>query len=257
MLKKLIKYDLIYSKNSFFALGITLVCATLVISFGFDFLSNFGIFAIGFVLLASISVTGVVVASVVLLYQNFAKSLFSDHGYLMFTLPVKRETLLITKGATSLIWLNFMCAITATMLFIIELAQSIRFDRSMNLGDTFLIELTYAFVHANVIGFMFIGIFFAMITLSKSYFAGRKVHWVLSIIAGFIYLTLWGQTLDWLFDSFGFGTVGFGAGQRVSAWSGATWYAVEYDFLLIGSALLYGIMAYIATLYMLKNMELR
>ena len=259
MLAKLLKYDFMYSKNGFFAMAVALIGGSVVFGIGLDVLMNMGIFSLTLFLLATVFMTGVSVACLVLVYQNFAKSLFSDHGYLMFTLPVKRETLLLTKLITSQFWLNFMVVVYLAMYAIMIFFENIRnphsFPTSM-FGSPDMTELVLMFTYLNIIGFMLICMFFAMISLSKSYVKGRKVHWVLSIVAGIVYFITWIQTVDWFFDNVApFGEFGMRFGRVDGHWG--YWYRAEYDFFLLGSAIAFGLLAYFATLHMLKRTELR
>ncbi|MBP9988522.1 MAG: hypothetical protein KBT46_03400 [Ruminococcus sp.] len=64
--------------------------------------------ALGIMVLILISSCNIFFTAVIMIF-NFQKSLYSDQGYLSFTLPVKGQTLLASKVITSVVW--FVAAI--------------------------------------------------------------------------------------------------------------------------------------------------
>jgi hypothetical protein len=57
--------------------------------------------------------------TVIFIVYHFYKSLYSDRGYLTFTLPVKTTTLLISKTLTALIWGLINAIVTGGCIFLI------------------------------------------------------------------------------------------------------------------------------------------
>ena len=59
------------------------------------------------------------VLTIVLVYVRFYKNLYTDEGYLTFTLPVTRKQLLLSKTVNALIWYNlhFILVIASLILF--------------------------------------------------------------------------------------------------------------------------------------------
>lgn len=92
--------------------------ATEIDKYGF-----FSVFALLFFIFSVIAVIGSFIVTMILVFIRFYKNFYSDEGYLTFTLPVDRKTLLRSKTLNALIWLGFevvlivMC-ILAYMLFI-------------------------------------------------------------------------------------------------------------------------------------------
>ena len=55
------------------------------------------------------------VGIMILIYMHFYKKLFTDEGYLTFTLPVKRSSILLSKTVNAMIW----AAISITLTFVL------------------------------------------------------------------------------------------------------------------------------------------
>ena len=117
MLAKCLKYDL-KSVFRFWWIGAAVVLGTAcsssamfrLISVGFEddffvaMLMMLSMLAWGF------SLAGFVILSELLVYFRYYRNFFTDEGYLTFTLPVSRKTLLLSKAATA------FSAFTATFL---------------------------------------------------------------------------------------------------------------------------------------------
>ena len=281
MLLKLIKYDLIYSKNNFFALGAALIAAAFVFQFSMTTLRNIALANISASLLLGAVNISVVVLGIIFIHQNYAKNLFSGHGYLMFTLPVKPYLLLVTKMITSLIWLNFMIVVgfvgSMIIVFGIALRDITGYMFPREIGPEVVEAISYlgalvawAFTHVNVFGFFLVSIFFAIITLSHSYIKNIRIHGVFSTIAGIVYFLIWTVVLGWYHDNAGAGnrlTLGFLPRREwvrdpvsqtfIQGDAIVGSYLVQYDIVLLGSALVFGLAACYAILNLYKRMELR
>ena len=129
MLKKLLKYDL-RSVFSFWWIAV-IICTSISIVAGISQLvSNydgwmpqvFTAISDGAIFLAYCSYFALMVLMLVLLFIRFFKNFFSDEGYLTFTLPVKRETLLNSKvlaGFIAMAAAAAVCALNCSIIFAI------------------------------------------------------------------------------------------------------------------------------------------
>ncbi len=86
-----------------------------------------------------ILIVGISVMTLVMIIQRFYKNLFTDEGYLMFSLPVKTWELVLSKLRVGMSW-SAVCTIMIVLTFFIfslgyfsmmELSQSIRSAYSM------------------------------------------------------------------------------------------------------------------------------
>ncbi|MEG1001036.1 MAG: ABC transporter permease, partial [Cellulosilyticaceae bacterium] len=108
MLGKLIKYEFKATGRTFLPLyGAILIVALVQRFFGrssqelFEELNRIGDFAT-IALVALFMALGVI--TLVVTIQRFQKSLLSDEGYLMFTLPVKTRSLIASKMIVATTW---------------------------------------------------------------------------------------------------------------------------------------------------------
>ncbi len=109
MLGKLLKYEIKFTYKTFLALFLSVLALSginkLFMIIGtyenslFSFLSVLMIFAYVIITLSSF------IISLVIIIQRFYKNLFSNEGYLSFTLPVKPYMHIISKCITAIIWI--------------------------------------------------------------------------------------------------------------------------------------------------------
>lgn len=117
MLGKLLKYDLrsvsrLLVPATLLAAAVTIlgtVALRLIIYISTTYSGGFVATAaiVGLVLIVVASVVALIaysVVSVIFIYVRFYKNLFTDEGYLTFTLPVKSHSLLLSKLITYAIW---------------------------------------------------------------------------------------------------------------------------------------------------------
>ena len=71
----------------------------------------------GFIIMLAIAGIG----TEILVYWRFYKNLYTDEGYLTFTLPVSRKQILRSKTINAMIWLTLLGVIAAVGIFIIML----------------------------------------------------------------------------------------------------------------------------------------
>ncbi|MBQ7654504.1 MAG: hypothetical protein IJS17_05470 [Clostridia bacterium] len=103
MLGKLIKHDFIGSAHSMFAVYLVALISLAVTALSYVFDIKFLKF-IGAVSLV-IVVLGLVLITTIIMMNYFNKSLYSDQGYLSYTLPAKSKDILISKAIVSFVWL--------------------------------------------------------------------------------------------------------------------------------------------------------
>ena len=127
MLGKLLKYDLksIFKYWWLFAVssvGVSVLGAISLLGFASamqadtetDFSIFIGIMCFFAFLFCMLALSAFIIVAEILIYVRFYKNLFSDEGYLTFTLPVKRHQLLTSK----LIMAIITEACTVTLLFV-------------------------------------------------------------------------------------------------------------------------------------------
>lgn len=125
MLGKLIKYEFKATGRTFLPLyGVILLVALIQRFLG---RSNKGVFeelnTLGnFTTLALVGLfIALVVITLIVTIQRFQKNLLSDEGYLMFTLPVKIRSLIITKMLVAVTWV-ILSGIVGVITFIVLFA---------------------------------------------------------------------------------------------------------------------------------------
>lgn len=119
MLGKLIKYDLKAIKKVFLPFIIVVLSLSLVIPFSIrtavfanyrnTISPNIGwgllfIFDTIVIILGSIGFFASILIIFIAVYEHYYKNLFSDEGYLTFTLPASRSQILFSKTVASLVW---------------------------------------------------------------------------------------------------------------------------------------------------------
>lgn len=104
MLGKLIKHDFIGSSHSmlvvYLVAFISFAVTALSYLFNIKFLKFIGSFT------SVIIVVGLVLITTIIMMNYFNKSLYSDQGYLSYTLPVKSKDILLSKAIVSFVWLT-------------------------------------------------------------------------------------------------------------------------------------------------------
>lgn len=102
MLIKLIKHDLIATKHEFLGIYLGYILLSVIAPFlilnGPEWLQVLSVFAVGGVLVAIIVITFLAII------RLFQKRLYSNEGYLTWTLPVSNRLNLISKIIVALIW---------------------------------------------------------------------------------------------------------------------------------------------------------
>ena len=112
MLRKLLKYDLKAIQKLFWLLGGSVIGLSLLgglairfmVSNENDALILFSVFSGFFVFLNVMAIVAFAGIIYIMVYYRFYKNLFTDEGYLTFTLPVSRAHLLASKTLNAMIW---------------------------------------------------------------------------------------------------------------------------------------------------------
>ena len=131
MFKKVLKYDFYSIYNIWWIIAIGMLSASLIGSFSLRFyISNWDSDgATGFIAILALITTIITIFAIIasfaltplLAHYQFYKNFYTDEGYLTFTLPVKRRTLLLSKIANSFIWesINGAIFLACVLIFFI------------------------------------------------------------------------------------------------------------------------------------------
>lgn len=191
MLGKLMKYDL-KSLNRFLViihafLLLSAIAASIFLSI-FPFVAASGIFFGIFLVLYIFMIAGTSFATNILIAVRFYKNLYSDEGYLTFTLPVTRSQLLLSKTLTGILWAYTNQLLICACIVIITLPY-----REIIIGEL-LPELRTVSLGKLVIGFLVfllidsistIIMIYASITIGQQF----RGHQVLGSIITYLGLT--------------------------------------------------------------------
>lgn len=115
MLKKLLKYDFKAVGRLWWIMAVVVLCMSLAGSFVLRFvienidnenMSFLCLIGILFLIACFFCIIGSVIVTYILVFWRFYHHLFSDEGYLTFTLPVTRRDILLSKTLNSTIWIS-------------------------------------------------------------------------------------------------------------------------------------------------------
>lgn len=141
MLGKLIKYEYKATSRTFIPIYIALLLVAVInrvfrmgnidVAWGISTLALVGLFiALG-------------VLTIIVIVQRFNKNLLGDEGYLMFTLPVKSEQLIVSKVIISILW-TIISGIVAFATFLILLGDAPLFNEVFSNWNLIWAEFTIA-----------------------------------------------------------------------------------------------------------------
>lgn len=141
MLEKLIKYEYKATARIFIPIYIALLLVAVInrvfrignidVAWGISTLALVGLFiALG-------------VLTIIVIVQRFNKNLLGDEGYLMFTLPVKSEQLIVSKLIISIVW-TIISGIVAFITFLILLGEASLFNEIFTNWNTIWTEFSIA-----------------------------------------------------------------------------------------------------------------
>lgn len=200
MLGKLLKYELKATSRVFLPLYLTLLVVALINSF-FVNSEMFQIQGLLMMVFGSLLIAMFVITFVVLL-QRFGKNLLGDEGYLIFTLPVNSNSIILSKYLVALLWtlLSGIVAIIAfSFIAIIPLVQDLKWELSYifnSIGEFSKLFFTKGFPPyvINFILLMFLGysvfIFTVYLSLSMGQLPVFNKHRALASFISFIGLNI-------------------------------------------------------------------
>lgn len=175
MLGKLLKFDIKFGRTPYLAImGMLLLFGLLARLFSAQIIWET---PVGLVF--SLLMVAVVVAMLILVFQNFNRSMFGNEGYLTLTLPVKRHKLLLSKLLISVLWFNLMLLaviLTAIILYTQEWALP---EQGISMMD--ILTLVNSVIIANLWAVNAILLLYMAITAAHVSAAGRRPGWVLGV----------------------------------------------------------------------------
>lgn len=191
MLGKLIKYDIKLGKRSYLTMAAVLTFAAVLIRIitKIDNESVSSLAEIVVVMVLLVIMTVIITAGVVLVYQNFARTLFSNEGYLTLTLPVKRNRLIVSKLITSLLWFNFMLLVAYIIMFIMiegESGLDMLFKRIWTDMLIFIVML----IIVNLFAANGILILFQFAAAANISIGGKRLGWIFGAVCSGLFVLL-------------------------------------------------------------------
>lgn len=132
MFRKLLKYDMRATVRIWWIIAVSVVGVSLfgalalrttienIRGDGLELVSVAGVIVSA---LSIIAVASSFAITAILVYYRFYKNLFSDEGYLTFTLPVSRSRIILAKTANAMLWLalhSLLLAVCASLFFLIS-----------------------------------------------------------------------------------------------------------------------------------------
>jgi hypothetical protein len=114
MLGKLLKYELKSTARTFIPLYIAIILVSIVQGFSLN-AEMFKIQGIATMLLGALFIA-LFVINIIVIVQRFKKNLLEDEGYLMFTLPVSPQMLILSKYIVPVIW-TVLSGLVAMLVF--------------------------------------------------------------------------------------------------------------------------------------------
>ncbi|MGM9535654.1 MAG: hypothetical protein ACI3VR_10385, partial [Intestinibacter sp.] len=140
MLGKLMKYEIRSCGRIFFPFYIIVLVFSILGGLFINF--DNGVHDFSFVylmgMLAAFALfVAAIVLTIVLIVQRFNKSLLGDEGYLMFTLPVSKESLVLSKFLTSLIFIILTVIVSLVSITLVSVMFSYKVDEVLDMGYFF------------------------------------------------------------------------------------------------------------------------
>lgn len=140
MLGKLMKYEIRSCGRIFFPFYIIVlvfsILGGLFINFDNGIHDFTFVYLIGMLAAFALFVAAIVL-TIVLIVQRFNKSLLGDEGYLMFTLPVSKESLVLSKFLTSLIFIILTVIVSFVSITLVSVMVSYKVDEVLDMGYLF------------------------------------------------------------------------------------------------------------------------
>ena len=158
MLGKLMKYEIKSCGRIFFPFYIVTLVFSILGGLFINFDNGVHDFTLVY-LIGTLAAFGLFIAAIVLtivlIVQRFNKSLLGDEGYLMFTLPVRNEALVLSKFLTSLLFIIFTVIVSIVSITLVCVMLSYRVDQVLDIGYFF--KEVKAIFSQNIGGIAFYG----------------------------------------------------------------------------------------------------
>ncbi len=140
MFRSVLKHDFKAIARYYWIIAVALVGLSFTAAISIRLLSAYDdapillyLFGTFIIMAAYVALIGSVILVSLLIYLRFYQNFYSDEGYLTFTLPVKRKTLLLSKTLNALIWESFLGLLLLFCIFIFALIAPDFGDGLLNL----------------------------------------------------------------------------------------------------------------------------
>lgn len=268
----LIKYELLYSKDKMLPFYAGAIAVSLLATYAMESMRESWIFSVVLPILMLFFFGGMIVMNFVIIVMRFHKNLFSREGYLMHTLPVSANKLIISKIISAFFWSSVTVGVImiafAIPVFNKEGFETIilifqRISENIDLLPTFMLQLIAA-VSGMFTTLLFIYMIISMAN-SKLWIKSPKVAGVLySIVIQLVVSTVSGELMkrvfsfDKLDSSFGnlITSAFFGTRPDLVLVANANTALVNINHMTIWTIVLNLILAiiyYFVTIYFMKN----
>lgn len=246
MLNKLFKYDFLSTMKIFGGMAAGMLLYSLVASFLYTDTSRYAPLLI-FILTTIMMIVSV--TSLVLVIQSYHKTLFTDTGYLMFTLPVRPEMMVLSKVLISMFWfvvmvistgVSFLLFFRVSPLLLLRLSQQTNksaVELVLSVGILFFLTALFVIVSA-----------FLSITVSYGPVKNKTVGGILAFIVFNVLMALPSLASKYIFGAVNVNLV-FAAQSTVSASSSLTSGFLSADI----SLLLFSVLEYFLICLLLKR----
>ena len=124
MFKKLLKHDFKVIYKNALPLSVAALACSVIGGISINILNNtsnvhpvFSAMLGMSTLLSVLVIFAAILGFQILIYAHFYKNLFTDEGYLTFTLPVKRFSILLSKTLNAMIWTAISGVLSAVLVF--------------------------------------------------------------------------------------------------------------------------------------------
>ena len=183
MFTKILKYDIMFSKNIFLGMAAIFIGLAVVVRYANPLVRTDPVMTT--ILSAGIIISSVLIAivSILQIFHFYRKNLFGDTGYFMLTLPVTRGNLLASKLVISMVWYVFMIIVGHIVVTIVNPWRA--------RGDILSLGMLIDMLNVVLLGFFFITVLFFAITLANSAFDKIRVHSVVAGFTGFVYTAVY------------------------------------------------------------------
>lgn len=139
MLGKLLKYEMKSTARIFLPLYPALILIAVLNRLMYMFFSNARFMDIPKALLGTLFgllIAAIFIITIIVIIQRFYKSLITDEGYLMFTLPVKTNSLILSKLISAVVWSLSSFVVAFLSIFILASDFDLMFE-FRQLGEVF------------------------------------------------------------------------------------------------------------------------